>query len=620
MAMHDEKYLRNQGLYDPRHEHDACGMGFVASIGGRKSHQMVLDALSALERLEHRGAVGFEEDTGDGAGMLLQIPDRLMQAVTPGLGIELPQAGDYAVAMLFLPPQPAMRDEALKGLRRECDALGQRYLGLRPVPRFNHAIGPTARSVEPFVAQAFIGRAENTPQEQFEAVIYQIRKRFEAWLDASNDPVLRATSLSSMSANTLVYKGMLKADQLRGYYPDLSHPECRSAIVLFHSRFSTNTFPSWSRAHPHRMTVHNGEFNTVRGNRNWMVARERLLSAETLGGSVEPLLPIVSDEQSDSESFDAVLELLVMAGRPLYHAVLMMIPEAWENNPALSAELRAFYRYHNSMMEPWDGPASVGFSDGRYVGAVLDRNGLRPSRSILTRDGRIMVASEVGVFDVEPDNILRSSRLKPGRMLLVDTQEGRLITDGELKQDLATAWPYLEWIQNNQRRADALRVEEKKTTRSVEELRARQVAVGYTDESTRLLLYPMAKAGKESLGSMGDDTPLAVLSRKPRLLYDYFRQLFAQVTNPPLDAIREAMVTSLETTIGPEGNLLDPKDDSCSTMYFETPLLDSGLLGGLREAEDFDLCTIDCCFDVDESGESLAQALERITPRGGGRG
>ncbi|PZM94242.1 MAG: glutamate synthase subunit alpha, partial [Actinobacteria bacterium] len=571
-----------EGLYDPSFEHDACGLAFIAHLSGQRSHDVVAKGLAALRRLDHRGARGAEPNTGDGAGILLQVPDAYYREV---VDFPLPPAGQYATGLVFLPPDPAAEARARRILEEYVRAEGAELLGWRDVPVQPGGLGPTARAAQPRIRQVFLAarRPVATPDGPageplagvaLDRVAFCVRKQTER--ETAKRGV--ATYFPSLSARTVVYKGMLTPDQLPVFYPELTDPRVASAIALVHSRFSTNTFPSWSLAHPFRFIAHNGEFNTIRGNRNWMAAREAQLASPLIPGDIRRLLPICTPDASDSASFDEVVELLHLAGRSLPHAVLMMIPEAWENDPEMDPARRAFYRFHATLMEPWDGPAAVAFTDGELIGAVLDRNGLRPGRWWRTADGLVVLASEAGVLDVDPATVVAKGRLTPGEMFLVDTAAGRVVEDDEIKAELAAAQPYGEWLRRHLIHVETLPVRRspRHDARSdAAELLRRQQTFGYTEEELKVLLAPMARTGAEPIGSMGTDTPIAPLSTRPRLLYDYFHQLFAQVTNPPLDAIREELVTSLRSTIGPEGNLLDPTPESCRQITLPYPVIDN---------------------------------------------
>ncbi len=606
-----------QGLYDPTFEHDGCGVGFVVDVHGRRTHELVDHGLTVLRNLDHRGASGSDPDTGDGAGILVQIPDLFLRDV---VDFALPPAGRYAVGIAFLPQVAGERDDAVRVISRIVRQEGLRVLGWREVPTVSHIVGHSAREVEPRMRQLFLTVPGEVPigsaaadDAEFDAAnlerrAFCVRKR-----------VRRETGvyMASLSSRTLVYKGMLTTHQLSAYFPDLDDPRFASAIALVHSRFSTNTFPSWPLAHPYRFVAHNGEINTVRGNRNWMRAREALLASDQIPGDLSRLFPICADGASDSASFDEVLELLHLGGRSLPHAVLMMIPEAWENHAEMDPARRAFYEFHSTLMEPWDGPASIAFTDGTIIGAVLDRNGLRPSRYWETDDGLVVMASEVGVLDIPPHRIVRKGRLQPGRMFLVDTGQGRIVSDEEIKNELATAAPYAEWLHAGLISLDDLPEREHIIYGHSSVLRRQQV-FGYTEEELRILVAPMAKAGAEPIGSMGTDTPVAVLSTRPRLLFDYFTQLFAQVTNPPLDAIREELVTSLGRTLGPEGNLLAPSPASCRMVHLPFPVISSVQLAkiiGINDDGDmpgFASVTVSGLYDVDGGGAALAARLVEI--------
>ncbi|HRZ94420.1 MAG TPA: glutamate synthase central domain-containing protein, partial [Candidatus Paceibacterota bacterium] len=528
-----------QGLYDPQFEHESCGVGFVVNIKGRKSHALVRQALTILLNLRHRGACGCEPNTGDGAGILLQMPDTFLRQCCGDAGITLPAPGGYGVGNVFLPHDAAERRKCQRWFEEIIQSEGQRLLGWRLVPTNNTHLGQTARAGEPWIQQVFIGcDSRITDPMAFERKLYVIRKRAENVIRYISGKGKREFYIGSLSHRTLVYKGMLAAEQLEDYYPDLLDPSMETALALVHSRFSTNTFPSWERAHPYRYMAHNGEINTLRGNINWMHARQAMFASELFREDLGKVLPVICADGSDSGMFDNCLELLVLSGRSLPHAVMMMIPEPWANHESMSDEKKAFYEYHSCLMEPWDGPASIAFTDGIRIGAVLDRNGLRPSRYYVTKDDLVIMASEVGVLDVPPDRVLAKDRLQPGRMFLVDTEQGRIVDDEEIKREIATAHPYQTWLNQNVVRLEDLPEAPELARPDHETVLRRQQAFGYSFEELRMLLAPMARDGVEALGSMGNDTPLAVLSDKPQLLYNYFKQLFAQVTIPPIDAIR----------------------------------------------------------------------------------
>jgi glutamate synthase (NADPH) large chain len=604
-----------QGLYDPAHEHDACGVGFVVDMKGRKSHAIVSQALQVLKNLLHRGACGCEVNTGDGAGILIQMPHAFLAGVCAELGWTLPSPRHYGAGLVFLPRDAAQAAQCRAMLETIAREEGQTLLGWRPVPTDDAPVGPSARAAEPRIEQVFIGRAAGIPDAQaFERKLYVIRKRVEHAVRRSDIPDRGYFYLPSLSANTLIYKGMLSADQIETMFPDIVDPRVESALALVHQRFSTNTFPSWPLAHPYRFIAHNGEINTLRGNINWMHAREALCRSNILGDDLKKILPIVVEGGSDSAIFDNVLELLVMAGRPLPLAVLMMIPEAWSGHESMPSERKDFYEYHGCLMEPWDGPASIAFTDGTVIGAVLDRNGLRPSRYYVTKDGLVVMASEVGVLDIPPERVLIKERLHPGRIFLVDTAQGRIIDDGELKHAFAAQHPYGEWLATHMKPLETLPEPPYVHEPDHDTVLVRQQAFGYTHEDLRLLLAPMATAGEEPIGSMGTDTSLAVLSDRPRLLYDYFKQLFAQVTNPPLDGIREELVTQIATSIGPEGNLLEPTPEACRQIKLKTPILDNTELAKIRHVDlpGFKATTVPMLFKVDEGAQALPSAMEEL--------
>ena len=604
------------GLYDAATEHDSCGVGFVVDMKGRKSHTIVRQALTVLLNLMHRGACGCEENTGDGAGILLQMPDRFLRGKCAGLGLELPPVGHYGAGLVFLPQDRAQADFCVAEFRRVVTEEGQTLIGWRDVPSDDSMIGPTARSAEPVFRQIFIGRSPSVPNEDaFERKLYVIRKRMEHAIWNSDISEKSLFYLPSLSHRTLVYKGMLMASQIEPQFIDLSDETMESALALVHQRFSTNTFPSWPLAQPFRFIAHNGEINTLRGNINWMRAREALCQSELFGDDLAKLLPIALEGNSDSATFDEVLEFLHMAGRPLPLAVLMMIPEAWSGHGSMDAARKAFYEYHGCLMEPWDGPASIAFTDGTVIGAVLDRNGLRPSRYYVTTDDLVVMASEVGVLDIPPEHVKIKGRLHPGRIFLVDTERGRIIDDAELKQQYIQQYPYAEWLEKNHVPIDALPEPPHVHEPDHDTVLQRQQAYGYTHEDLRLLMLPMAQDSVEALGSMGTDAALAVLSNRSRLLYDYFKQLFAQVTNPPLDGIREELVTQVETGLGPEGNLLKPTAESCRQLKLPTPILDNRDLEKIRYLDTLGLRskTLDTTYPIAEGARGLEGAMERLT-------
>ena len=611
-----------QGLYDPRYEHDACGVGFVVNIKGQKSNAIVAQGLEVLLNLAHRGACGCEPNTGDGAGVLMQMPDKFMRKAAAEVGIELPPEGDYAVGMIFLPPRGDYRFLCEQLFEKIIRSEGQTVLGWRTVPTTNDALGHTARIGEPVVRQVFIGRNSDrlTGDDDlaFERKLYVIRKQAENQIRYSQLREGDAFYVASLSSRTIVYKGMLMAPQVRGFYPDLLDEDMESALIVIHSRFSTNTFPSWERAHPYRYMIHNGEINTLRGNENWMYARQSQFESELFGNDIKKILPIIHDDGSDSAKFDETLEFLYLSGRSLPHAMMMMIPEPWSQHETMSDAKKAFYEYHSTMMEPWDGPASMVFTDGSIVGAVLDRNGLRPSRYCVTKDDMVVMASEVGVLPLEPGRILKKARLEPGRMFLVDTAQGRIISDEELKESMASAHPYREWLDEHLVSLDEIPEPEAEVP-GVDHgtILERQQIFGYTFEQLRILLAPMATDGVEALGAMGNDTPAAALSNHSQLLYNYFKQLFAQVTNPPIDAIREELITATEVMMGTELNLLETRPENCRQLKLSQPIIDNRELAKIRHietsgAEGFRAQTLPMLFDVNGGREALEQALEDL--------
>ncbi|MDQ0699293.1 MULTISPECIES: glutamate synthase large subunit [Streptomyces] len=592
-----------QGMYDPRNEHDACGVGFVATLTGVASHELVEQALTVLRNLEHRGATGSEPDSGDGAGILCQVPDAFLRAETP---FELPEAGSYAVGIAFLPADDST--EAVRTIEEIAAQEGLEVLGWRDVPVTPALLGNGARATMPEFRQVFVADGESTG-------IVLDRKAFVLRKRAEREA---GVYFPSLSARTIVYKGMLTTGQLEPFFPDLSDRRFASTVALVHSRFSTNTFPSWPLAHPYRFVAHNGEINTVKGNRNWMKARESQLASELFGqAQLDRIFPVCTPDASDSASFDEVLELLHLGGRSLPHSVLMMVPEAWENHDSMDPARRAFYQYHATMMEPWDGPACVTFTDGVQVGAVLDRNGLRPGRYWVTDDGLVVLSSEVGVLDIDPAKVVRKGRLQPGKMFLVDTAEHRIIEDDEIKASLAAEQPYQEWLETGEIELSDL-PEREHIVHTHASVTRRQQTFGYTEEELRVILAPMARTAGEPLGSMGTDSPIAALSERPRLLFDYFTQLFAQVTNPPLDAIREELVTSLRSSLGPQGNILEPTAAACRSVTLPFPVIDNDELAKLIHINaDGDMpgmkaATLSGLYRVGGGGEALAARIEQI--------
>ncbi|NCR73234.1 MAG: glutamate synthase large subunit [Microcystis aeruginosa LG13-12] len=607
--MNNNQTPRKQGLYDPRFEHDACGVGFIVHKTGKKSHDIVEQALTILLNLDHRGACGAEKNTGDGAGILCQIPDLFFRKVTSNLGFTLPAAGQYGVGMLYTAPDAEIRGKSRQEFEKIAAEEGLKVLGWRDVPTDNSSLGNSAKSTEPFIEQVFIERDANLSDDlAFERKLYVIRKRSHLSRQSFN----RYWYPCSISSRTIVYKGQLMPVQVGDYFPDLHDPDFQSALGLVHSRFSTNTFPSWERAHPYRYIAHNGEINTLRGNINWMHARQSMFASPLFGEDIKKIQPVINIEGSDSLIFDNALELMVLSGRSLPHAVMMMIPEPWAAHESMSDEKKAFYEYHSCLMEPWDGPASIAFTDGTMMGAVLDRNGLRPSRYYVTKDDLVIMASEAGVLPIEPERVAFKGRLQPGRMFLVDMKEGRIVADEEIKEGIAKAHPYRQWLNENLVNLDDLPAVETASPETPVSLIQQQTAFGYTFEELRLLLAPMGRDGVEAVGSMGSDTPLAVLSDRPKLLYDYFQQLFAQVTNPPIDSIREEIITSPITTIGAERNLLDPQPESCHLIKLNSPILTNAQLARLQGNSEFKTVTIAILFDPTSGVEGMRSTIEAI--------
>ncbi len=606
-----------QGLYDPKFEHDACGIGLVANIRAQQSHTIVQQALSVLENLDHRGAQGSEPNNGDGAGILTQIPHPFFEREALRQAMVLPAAGDYGVGMLFLPTDPVERGAIEQRIEVIVGEEGQSVLGWRDVPTDNTTLGSAAKSSEPVVRQIFIGRGDGVASgDGFERKLYVIRRQAERLLrpEAAAGVVFYCASLSS---RTVVYKGMFTSMQLRAYYPDLADSAFVTAFALVHARFSTNTFPSWERAHPYRFVIHNGEINTLRGNVNWMMAREPLLQSEALGNDLAKVVPVVDENGSDTAIFDNTLEFLVMAGRPLAHAAMMMIPEPWANHESMDAKKRAFYQYHSCLMEPWDGPAAMVMTDGKQIAAVLDRNGLRPARYYVTKDDLLVLASEAGVLDIPAEDVVVKERLRPGRILLVDLEERRMVDDEEIKRRYADEHPYGEWLQDNLVHLDSLPEPPYVPGPDHDTLLRRQIEFGYTYEELDKVIQPMAVQGVERTGAMGVDAPLAVLSERSQLLYRYFKQLFAQVTNPPIDAIREEIVMGLGTSLGSEDNLLHPGPKACRQIELDTPILTNAEFYKLVhvQAEGFQARTLPILYSVEQGGEGMEKSLDRLLRR-----
>ena len=606
-----------QGLYHPAQERDACGIGFVASVRGHKSHDIVSKGIQVLLNLAHRGACGCDPETGDGAGILLQIPHQFFARECGKLGFELPLPGAYGVGMAFLPVEKHQRLQCEGVLERIAREEGLTVLGWRDTPVNASAIGRVARGSQPYIEQIFVGCGAFTEEDAFERKLYVVRKRIESEIAASGIEDADAFCVPSLSCRTIVYKGLLLAPQIANFYKELSDPDVTSALCLVHQRFSTNTFPSWQRAHPYHYIAHNGEINTLRGNVNWMHARQSLLESPLFGDDLQKLFPIIAPNGSDSANFDNAVELLFQAGRSLPHAMAMLIPEAWAGNPHMKPEKRAFYEYHACLMEPWDGPAAIAFTDGRVIGASLDRNGLRPGRFVVTHDELVIMASEAGVLDIEPENVKMKGRLQPGKMFLVDTVAGRIVPDKEIKQRLASRQPYAQWLKDNQVTIDQLPKPARMHHPDAETLLRRQRAFGYSDEDLRMILGPMAAKGQEPVGSMGTDTPLACLSDRPQSLFNYFKQLFAQVTNPPIDPIREEIVMSLISYIGSERNILSEEPENCHMLKLAHPILTNVELEKLRRVSTGDLLaiTLPALFRASDGEAGLKRALEELCQR-----
>ena len=603
-----------QGLYDPALEHDACGMGFVVNIKGEKSHDIVADALTVLENLNHRGASGADENTGDGAGILVQIPHDFFKRECEVLGFDLPEKGGYGVGMIFAHKYDDFRKTQMEAFEKIVREEGQKILGWREVPIDKTTIGESAKSVMPRFVQVFIEKAPGISSEMdFERKLYTIRKRAENVIGPMCEDKGSIFYVASLSSKTIVYKGMLTAEQLRNFYLDLSDLDFVSALAMVHSRFSTNTFPSWERAHPNRYLVHNGEINTIRGNVNWMKARQKCIDSP-LFDDINKVYPIIDESGSDSSMFDNSLEFIYLTGRSLAQAILMMIPEPWEKNNLMSKEKKDFYQFQNFIMEPWDGPAAMAFTDGDVIGGMLDRNGLRPSRYYVTKDDKVVLASEVGVVDIKPENVKYKGRLEPGKMLLIDTKAQRIISDEEIKESVSKIHPYGEWNKKHVFNLSGMTVEKEADRKVREDILQQQKAFGYTFEDIHKTILPMAVQGADPVGAMGMDTPLAVLSEKPQMLYLYFKQLFAQVTNPPIDGIREEIVTSSSILLGTSGNLLDPDQSNTASIFLEHPILTDEQLDTIKKLnnEYFKTATISMLYKAAEGPKAMEKALARI--------
>ena len=605
------------GLYDPQFEHENCGVGFVAHIKGVRSHQIVEDAARILGHMDHRGACGCESNTGDGAGMLTALPHRFLQRVArQEPGVELPPAGQYAAGIVFLPQDVQQREECRKTVEQLIAQQGQVCLGWRVLPVDYDAadIGRSARACAPFMEMLFIGAAEGLAQDAFERQLFIIRKLASHRLRNSSLSQALLFYICSLSTKLIIYKGMLTSWQVLPFFPDLQAADYESHLAMVHSRFATNTFPSWDRAQPLRFMAHNGEINTVKGNSNWMFARQGMMQSDLFGEDIRKLFPIIEPHTSDSGCFDNALEMLYHSGRKLQEIVMMMVPEAWQNHQTMPESKRAFYEYFSALQEPWDGPASISFTDGHYIGATLDRNGLRPSRYYVTKDDRVIMASEVGVLEIEPENVLTKGRLQPGRMFLVDFEQGRIIDDEELKADIASRQPWQQWVSEQRIRLEELPRRTPPERLTGQELYSRMQAFGYTSETMQFMLLPLIKADKDPIGSMGNDAALACLSDQPRMLYDYFHQIFAQVTNPPIDSIREEVIMSLECYIGPEGNLLAPTAESSHRLAVPHPILTNHQMANLKAINhrNWKCRVIDITYPVSEGAAGLRPALDRI--------
>ncbi len=610
-------YPPRQGLYDPRHEHDACGMGFIVDLNGNRTHEIIRQGIQILINLTHRGACGCDPETGDGAGVTIQIPHDFFARECQECGFSLPEPGTYGVGMMFLPVEPQQRLICEGIVERIAREEGLTVLGWRDTPINSDAIGRTARATQPYIEQVFLRGAPDMTQDELERVLYLVRRRAEAEVAETDIREKEFFYLPSLSTRLIVYKGLLLAPQIAEFYKELADPETRSALCMVHQRFSTNTFPTWQLAHPYRMICHNGEINTVKGNVNWMHARESVLKSNLFGDNLEKLMPVIPPGLSDTGSLDSAVEMLTLAGRDLPHVMAMLIPEAWDADSTMPEEKRAFYEFHASLMEPWDGPAAVAFTDGKWLGATLDRNGLRPARYLITKDGLLILASETGVLPVNPEEVVSKGRLQPGKMLLVDLVGKRIVPDEEIKHRLASRQPYGEWLEKNQITLDALPDPPRVYGTDSKTILARQRAFGYTEEDLRILMAPMAEKGEEPVGSMGVDTPLACLSDHPQPLFNYFKQLFAQVTNPAIDPIREELVMSLTSYIGTERNILEETPLHCHTLKLPHPILTNRDLEKLRRVSwgDFLGTTLQAVFKADGGEKELERALDGLCRR-----
>src|SRR5579862_6212832 len=606
-----------QGLYDPSHEHDACGMGFVVDLNGEKSHEIIRKGIEILVNLTHRGACGCDPETGDGAGILIQIPHEFFVRECHEIGFSLPEPGVYGVGMMFLPVEPQQRLMCEGIVERIAREEGLTVLGWRDTPIDSDAIGRTARATQPYIEQVFLRGAHELTQDELERTLYVVRRRAETEVAATDIREKDFFYVPSLSTRLIVYKGLLLAPQISEFYKELSDPDTRSALCMVHQRFSTNTFPTWQLAHPYRYICHNGEINTVKGNVNWMNARESVLESNLFGEDLTKIFPVIRPGGSDSACLDNAVELLTLAGRSLPHVMAMLIPEAWDADSTMPAEKRAFYEYHASLMEPWDGPAASAFTDGKWIGATLDRNGLRPARYMVTSDNHLILASETGVLPVKPEDVTYKGRLQPGRMLLVNLEEHRIVPDEEIKHMLASRQPYREWLQDKQLTLEQLPQPPRVYGFDPKTVLTRQRAFGYSDEDLKMILAPMATNGEEPVGSMGVDTPLACLSDRPQSLFHYFKQLFAQVTNPAIDPIREELVMSLTSYIGTERNILEETPMHCHTLKLPQPILTNLDLEKLRRVSwgDFLATTIQTLYRAADGETGLERALDGMCRR-----
>ncbi|MBU1084714.1 MAG: glutamate synthase subunit alpha, partial [Candidatus Omnitrophica bacterium] len=607
------RFPKRQGLYDPRFEHDSCGVGFVCDIKGARSNDTVRKGIEVLERLGHRGAVGADPKTGDGAGILIQVPHGFCKAVCADKGITLPGEGEYGTGIVFMPSDASEREYCEEIFAKTVKKEGQVLLGWRDVPVDGSIIGKTARDTQPVIRQVFIGKNKAINDKPvFERKLYIVRRVIEKEIGASAIKQKDFFYITNLSSRTISYKGLLMPDQVKDYYLDLKDTRIESALALVHSRYSTNTFPTWDLAQPFRFLAHNGEINTLRGNINWFRAGERLLASELFGNDIAKIKPVIVERGSDSATIDNVFELLTLSGRSLAHAMMMLIPVAWEQDRSMEKDLKEFYKYHACLMEPWDGPAAIAFTDGVNIGAILDRNGLRPARYIVTKSGTVIMASEVGVQDIDPSEISHSGRLEPGKMLYIDTSEGRIIDDAEIKKTLSAEKPYGEWNREHLVELDDL-VRTGVTKKNEPDIFPNLKAFGYTREDLNVIIKTMAETGKEPIGSMGNDTPHAFLSKRPQMLYDHFKQLFAQVTNPAIDPIREELVMSTDNYIGSGKNILNDGPEHCHKLRVERPIITNEELETIRDISVNGFKT-KCIYTLFRPGtvDDLKQALERI--------